>query len=81
MSLLAGLLNPAGLFYVLVSALPSTLGANAGLVCLPFVMQGWGARKTEPVVPIGRSVAWIVAGGVASGLFILVLGRGLTFSR
>ena len=80
-SLLAGLLNPAGLFYVLVSALPSTLGANAGLVCLPFVMQGWGARKTEPVGPIGRSVAWIVAGGVASGLFILVLGRGLTFSR
>src|ERR1700722_1773654 len=38
---IAGLMNPLGFFYVIASALPSTLGANAGLLSLPFVMQNW----------------------------------------
>jgi hypothetical protein len=78
---LAGLLNPMGLFYVLASALPSTLGANAGLLSLPWMM--WRARTSEDeqVGPIGRNVAWIATAAVASLLFIFVLGRGLTWSR
>ncbi|MFZ0284365.1 MAG: hypothetical protein WAL32_03990 [Terriglobales bacterium] len=77
---LGGLLNPAGLFYVIASALPSTLGANAGLLSLPSLMRR--NRSTEkPVGPIGRDFSWIVAGLVASLLFIFVLGRGLTWSR
>jgi hypothetical protein len=76
---LGGLLNPAGLFYVVASALPSTLGANAGLLSLPSMM-GRGDGE-EGVGPILRSRAWIVAGTVASVLFIFVLGRGLTWSR
>jgi len=79
---LAGLLNPAGLFYVVASALPSTLGANAGLLSLPGMMRS--AEKTsdeKSVGPIQRSAAWIATGTIASLLFILLLGRGLTWSR
>jgi len=75
----AGLLNPAGLFYVIASALPSTLGANAGLLSLPSMMR----RRSEQqqLGPIQRSTAWITAGAIASVLFICVLGRGISWSR
>ena len=79
---IAGLMNPIGFFYVIASALPSTLGANAGLLSLPFVMQGrQPVHAEEPVGPIERSPAWIALGAVASLLFIFVLGRGLSWSR
>jgi hypothetical protein len=77
----AGLLNPAGLFYVIASALPSTLGANAGLLSLPSMMRGIKASQSEAVRPIQRSVAWIATGAVASLLFIFMLGRGITWVR
>jgi hypothetical protein len=76
----AGLLNPAGLFYVIAAALPSTLGANAGLWGLPGMMRIWPPRE-EPIGPIRRNVGWIVAGAVASLFFIVVVGRGITWSR
>lgn len=75
----AGVLNPAGLFYVVASALPSTLGANAGLLSLPSLMRG--GRRDEELVVIPRSVPWIASAAVASLLFIVVLGRGITWSR
>jgi hypothetical protein len=78
---LGGLLNPAGLFYVIASALPSTLGANAGLLSLPSLMGGWSRSQEEQIGPIERSTAWIATASVASLLFIFVLGRGLTWSR
>jgi len=78
---IAGLLNPAGLFYVIASALPSTLGANAGLLSLPALMRRRGVSEEEQVRPIERSPAWIAAGAVASLLFIFVLGRGIIWSR
>jgi hypothetical protein len=76
-----GLLNPLGFFYVLASALPSTLGANAGLLSLPSIMQWRQIGTEEPVGPLPRSPLWIALGLVASAIFIFVLGRGLTFSR
>jgi hypothetical protein len=78
---LGGLFNPFGLFYVIASALPSTLGANAGLLSLPSMMRRRGISKEEQVEPIRRSAAWIATAAVASLLFIFVLGRGLTWSR
>jgi hypothetical protein len=82
LAFLGGLMNPIGFFYVVASALPSTLGANAGLLSLPFVMQGWRrVHEDQPVGPIPRSPAWIALGAVASAVFIFVLGRGLTWSR
>jgi len=77
----AGLLNPAGLFYVLASALPSTLGANAGLLSLPSLMRKWNLSSGERLGTIQRSVPWIVTGAAVSLLFIFVVGRGLTWSR
>ena len=77
----AGVFNPAGLFYVIASALPSTLGANCGLLALPGIMHGWTCREESLAGPVARSTAWIAAGAIASALFILVLGRGLTWSR
>ncbi len=78
---LGGWLNPLGLFYVIASALPSTLGANAGLLNLPSMMRRWSKSQEVQVGPIGRSAGWIATGAVASLLFIFVLGRGLTWSR
>jgi hypothetical protein len=75
-----GLLNPAGMFYVIASALPSTLGANAGLLSLPSMMRR-SRSEEEQVDPVGRSTAWIVPAVIGSLLFIFVLGRGLTWSR
>lgn len=77
---LAGLFNPAGLFYIVASALPSTLGANAGLLSLPSMMRG-GESHEEQVEPIRRNAAWVAAAGIASLLFIFVLGRGITWLR
>jgi len=81
LAVLAGLLNPAGWFYVLASAVPSTLGANAGLLGLPRMVRELARTERGQVAPIRRSAAWIAAGVVASLLFVLVLGRGLTWSR
>ncbi len=78
---LGGLLNPLGLLYVVTSALPSTLGANAGLWSLPSMVRTSKPGEKDQVEPISRSPVWIAAGAVASLLFIVVLGRGLTWSR
>jgi hypothetical protein len=78
---LGGLFNPLGLFYVIASALPSTLGANAGLLSLPGMIGRWRSAKDGQVEPIRRSAAWIVSAAVASLLFIFVLGHGITRSR
>jgi hypothetical protein len=78
---LGGLFNPFGLFYVAASALPSTMGANAGLLSLPAMMRRSSPAPGDQVGPLPRSIPWIVTGLVASLLFIFVLGRGLTWSR
>ena len=77
---LGGLLNPIGLFYVLASALPSTLGANAGLLSLPALMRRWNQAEEDQVGPIRPSLPWIATAAGASLLFIFVLGRGLTWT-
>ena len=76
---LAALFSPLGLFYVIASALPSTLGANAGLLSLPGLVRH--GRRPEEGLVIPRSVPWIVGGSIASLLFIFVLGRGIRFQR
>ncbi len=77
---IGGLFNPLGLFYVIASALPSTLGANAGMLSLPSMMRRWSSEERQ-VEPVRRNAAWIAASAVASLVFILVLGRGVKWSR
>jgi len=76
---LAALFSPLGLFYMIASALPSTLGANSGLLGLPSMMCHVAHREDGVVIP--RSIPWIVAGAIASVFFIVVLGHGITWSR
>lgn len=83
----AGLANPAGMVYILTSALPSTLGANAGLFSLPGIIGRWSRRSQaksedkESVAPIRRSYGWIGAAVILVLLYIFVVGRGITWSR
>ena len=75
-STLAGLLNPAGLFYVIASAIPATMGANAGMMSLPGMV---GRVEGERVGVIRRDWLWIGAATVLVILFVFVLGRGVTW--
>jgi hypothetical protein len=75
---LGGLMNPAGLFYVIASAIPATMGANAGMLSLPWMV---GRAQGDGVEVIRRDWRWIGAAVVAAVLFIFVLGRGLTWHR
>ncbi len=78
---LGGLLNPMGLFYVIASALPSTLGANAGLLSLPYMMRNRSRVDHEPVGLIERSPFWMAIAAAACLAFVVVLGRGITWQR
>jgi hypothetical protein len=68
-------------------ALSATLGAaiNPGRQCRPAEPAQHDAKTEQPrrgaFGPVSRSLAWIAIGGVASLLFVFVLGRGLTLSR
>src|SRR5262245_1678060 len=73
----AGAMNPLGFFYVIASALPSTLGANAGLLALPSMMRNRPASD-RAAASIHRSGAWIAAALVSVLLFVFGLGRGFT---
>lgn len=78
---LGGLFNPFGWFYIVASALPSTLGANAGLLSLPSMMRNRHVIEEERTGPIPRNRALIISAAIAGLLFIFVLGRGITVSR
>ncbi len=74
----AAAFSPLGLFYMIASALPSTLGANSGLLWLPTIMH---RDVNQEALPIPRSIPWIVAAAIASVFFVFVLGHGITWSR
>ncbi len=78
---IAGLLNPAGMFYVFASALASTLGGNAGMLALPTMLRQPRPMEEEPAGSLPRSPAWIAVAAIASLIFIFVLGRGVTWTR
>jgi hypothetical protein len=78
---IAGVLNPAGIFYVIASALPSTLGANMGLLVTPFSLHPRDLPEQQRVGPITRSATWIVAGAISAVFFVVLLGRGIHWSR
>jgi len=73
----AALLNPLGLKYFLISALPATLGANAGLLAMPRLAVRNAARGGT--LAIRRSYAWICVGLVTTALFVFVVGPGIAF--
>ncbi len=71
----AGLLNPYGLELVLISAAAASFGGTSLLAWNRFEAGGAPAAR----VTVRRSTRWIVAGVVAVGLFVGVLGPGIRF--
>lgn len=76
----AGLLNPFGLKYVLLSALASTAGANCALLWLRHYIPKSIASEAHRE-PLSRSYAWIVTALVLAAVFIGVLGPGVRLPR
>jgi hypothetical protein len=61
------------------------ISANGTLVNLIFgaifwILLRWPTRE-KPIGTIRRSPVWIASGAIGSLFFILVLGRGITWSR
>ncbi|MBA3912683.1 MAG: hypothetical protein H0X25_02220 [Acidobacteriales bacterium] len=73
---LAALLNPIGIQLLWQSALPSTAGANSGLLWLRYYTPRSVVADLCPR-PIPRSYAWIGTAAFLAALFIFVLGRGI----
>jgi hypothetical protein len=71
----AGLFNPVGMQYVLLSALAATAGGNCGLLWLRYYVP----RRVQPgpaqIIP--RSYPWIVVSAVLAVIFIAVFGPGI----
>ncbi|MFT4112415.1 hypothetical protein [Silvibacterium sp.] len=72
----AGLFNPFGLKYVLLSALAATAGANSALLWMrKHLPEGLEAGPHRD--PVRRSAAWIAVAAVLAIVFIAVLGPGV----
>lgn len=79
-STLGGLMNPAGIQYVFLSALPATAGADCGLLWMRYYVPKSVAPERDSS-PVLRSWSWIATGAVAALAFILILGRGIPLHR
>ncbi|MBS1800753.1 MAG: hypothetical protein JSS95_13110 [Acidobacteria bacterium] len=75
----AGLFNPAGPIYVLLSALPATMGANSGLLWIRYYVAP--PAEGDEAGGIGRSYAWFGVISVLEIAFIFFIGRGWTWHR
>ena len=76
---LAAAFNPLGVMLLLVSALPASAGANAGL----FNLAGWarGLRSSEGTLAVTPHRGWMIAGALTAAIFIGVFGHGVTLNR
>jgi len=73
---LSGLFNPVGPILIAISAAAASFGGASGLLWLTqFPRQ---QRLAEPA-ELERSYAWIIAGFVASLIFVAILGPGIHF--
>ncbi len=74
---LSGLFNPVGPVLIAISAAAASFGGASGLLWLTQFTRG-STRSAEPA-ELKRSYAWIVAGCIASAIFVGILGPGIHF--
>jgi hypothetical protein len=74
---LSGLFNPVGPVLIAISAAAASFGGASGLLWLTQFTRR-STRSAEPA-KLRLSYAWIIAGGIASAIFIGILGPGLHF--
>lgn len=76
----AAALNPLGLKYVLISALPTAAGANAALILIP-----WWTRQfkqgSDSNLLVPHNISLVVAGAIVTAIFIFVIGPGINWNR
>ena len=72
---LSGLFNPVGPVLIAISAAAASFGGASGLLWLTQFTRA-ADRSAEPVA-LDRSYAWIVAGCIAVGVFVVILGPGI----
>ena len=77
-SCMAGALDPLGWKLMLLSTIPAAFGGTSGLLWADSLMPREAPAKW---LVVRRSRAWWVAGGVLGLLYVVVLGRGITFGR
>jgi hypothetical protein len=76
----AAALNPLGMKYLFISALPATAGANAALLAIPrWTRQLKNANESTGIV--ARSVGLVGIGALLVALFVFVIGRGISWNR
>ena len=73
----SGLFNPVGPVLIAISAAAASFGGASGLLWLIQFTRG-SERSGEPV-ELQRSYRWIVAGCIASLIFVAILGPGIRF--
>lgn len=72
---IAGLFNPIGLQYVLLSALAATAGGNSGLLWLRHYIPK--NVQPGPAQCVPRSYPWIIVAAIFAAIFIGVFGPGI----
>jgi len=75
-----GLMNPVGLQYVLLSALPATAGADCGLLWMRYYVPKTATPERNSDA-VARSWPWIGTGLVLTLAFVFVLGRSIPLHR
>ena len=74
---ISGLFNPVGPVLIAISAAAASFGGASGLLWLTRFTRAT-TRSAEPA-ELDRSYAWIVAGCIASVIFVGILGPGIHF--
>lgn len=74
---LAGLLNPLGMKFVLISAVAASLGGTSLLAWYPALPRPPAAGTPDAPLAIDRSRAWIGGAVAVLLVFVLVLGPGI----
>jgi hypothetical protein len=76
----AGLVNPAGMMLVAVSAVAASFGGTSGFAWGPLLLHDPDIPSASgPVGLLTRSWGWVALAGVVGGAFIAVLGPGIHF--
>ena len=76
----AGILNPQGFIFVLISAAASTLGGASGLLWMMNMLRSPRfSRPDSAELALPRSWGWIVAAAVVLVVYVVVLGPGIRF--
>lgn len=76
----AAALNPLGIKYLLVSALPATAGANVALILIPKWTRRL-KRTEESKLVVSRSLGLMILSAALIAAFVFIIGRGISWDR